>query len=83
MPGSGGTQCPVLHAGTPPLHSRKIVNQKYIQTQSQAPGVARQTNIHMGSDCRKSGCGGPGEVPGSTRGVSGDPLVSLDASEFR
>ena len=45
LAGSDGTQCPVLHAGTPLPRSRGIVNHKYIQTQSRAPGVAKQTNI--------------------------------------
>lgn len=45
LAGSDGTPCPVPHAGTPLPRSRGIVNHKYIQTQSQAPGVAKQANI--------------------------------------
>ena len=39
-----------------------------------------KANKHrIGSDCGKWGCVGLREVPDPTRGVSGDPLVSLDA----
>jgi len=36
LPGSGGFPCPMLHAGIPLVHSRRIVNRE--DTQTQVPG---------------------------------------------